>query len=331
MDSKLLSSAELFCKNTRHLKKEMPFQDPNMRRLSAFFYTLKGRDADASAIKNARRIIRDNAGIFSSFRGNTVLCISTLLALTENPEELFANTMNVYRMLKQLKFRGSDHLALAAYQIASGTTPDAFQQTAERARSFYEGFKRNHWLLTGQDDYIYAAMLGLTDLDVSSATNRMEQFYGTLKPEFWSGNSVQSLTQILVLGEESSGTIARLLSLRNRFRDQRMKIDKEYTLPSLGILAMIPVDDRQIVADVKEVTEYLRSQKGFGPLSVPQQEILLLASSLVSNRYIDDAKEGIMTTALSTSLTNILLAQQAACIAGVSAATAATASSNSSN
>lgn len=331
MDDKLRSNVELFIKNTQYLKSELPWQDANMRRLSAFLYSLRGLEANADAIREARDIIKRSTGVFSSFRGNIVLCVATLISLADDPEAMFANTLDVYKILKELKFRASDYLAIAAYQIASETTLENYRKAAERARAFYDGAKQTHWMLTSQDDYIYTSMLGLSDLDVNFATNRMEQLYVALKPEFTWGNSVQSLTQVLVLGDDTSGTIARLVALKKSFRDRGMKLDKEYTLSSLGILAMLPVDDRQLVDDVAEVAEFLRTQKGFGVLSLSKQEILLLAASLVSNRYIDDVKNGLLTTTLSTSLTNILLAQQAACIAGTAAVVAASTSSSSSS
>lgn len=53
--------------------------------------------------------------------------------------------------------------------------------------------KNDHRFLTGQDDYIFSAMLGLSDIDVTQGVARMERFFQTLRPEFHTGGGVQAL------------------------------------------------------------------------------------------------------------------------------------------
>lgn len=58
------------------------------------------------------------------------------------------------------------------------------------------------------------------------------------------------------------------------------------------------------------------------------QELLLFTAALVAGEYARSVKDGILTAALSTSITNIIIAQEAAMIAAISASTAAAASSS---
>jgi len=104
-------------------------------------------------------------------------------------------------------------------------------------------------------------------------------------------------------------------------------MEDQQTLPSLGILALLPGTAEEIAHDMAEAFLYLRAQKGFGAWSVTKQEVLLYASALAAYERLGAVKNGFLTTALCTSITNIIIAQQAAMVATISASSAAAASS----
>lgn len=319
---------ELFAHNAQRIKKEFVWQNAMVNRLAALLYTAENKVADGGAIRESFELIKKNTGLFSSFRGTSAISIAALLSLSTDRQTQLAHTLAVYDMMKNTKFRASDYLVVAAYQIAANAAPDQFMHTVERAKAFYDGMKAHHRFLTGQDDYIYAAMLALSDIEIHSGVESMEKLYVALKPEFFlSGNSVQALAQVLVLGDETSDTAARLLQLRDAFRSEGIRLDKEYTLPSLGVLSLLPRDGKTLVSDVSHTYEFMRTQKGFGNWSISKQELLLLSAALVAFKSVDDIKSGLLTTTLSTSITNIVIAQQTA-IAAATAASAAAATTS---
>ena len=99
-------------------------------------------------------------------------------------------------------------------------------------------------------------------------------------------------------------------------------------MSSLGVLSLLPLDSNTIVNDVTGVYEFLHNKKGFGSWSISKQELLLLCAALVSYEYVDKTKDGILTTAISTGITNIIIAQQAAICAAAAASTTAAASAS---
>ncbi|KAA1178448.1 DUF4003 family protein [Paenibacillus sp. FSL R5-0744] len=330
MNEQYAARVELFAENAQRIKKAFPWHNAMVSRLAGLLYTAENKSADEDAIRASHELIKENTGMFSSFRGNSAISIATMLSLSADKEQQLANTLTVYDLLKDIKFRASDYLVVAAYQIAANTTTDQYQRTVERAKMFYDSMKAKHRFLTGHDDYIFSAMLGLSDIDVDSGIDRMEQLYTTLKPEFMSGNSVQALTQVLVLGKEASEAADRVLALRDAFRAHGIRLDKEYTLSSLGVLTLLSSNNKDMVTEVSETFELLRTKKGFGSWSIVKQELLLLSAALVAFKYVEDVQSGIVTSMLSTSITNIVIAQQAA-LAGAAAASAAAAASSSSN
>lgn len=327
MREQYIARLELFANNAQRIKKAFAWQNAMVNRLAALLYTAENKVADDEAIRASYELIKEHTGLFSSFRGTSVISIAALLSLSAEQETQLTNTLAVYDLMKDTKFRASDYLVVAAYQIAANSTSDQYVRTVERAKMFYDSMKAKHRFLTGQDDYIFAAMLGLSDIDVDKGIDRMEQLYTTLKPEFLSGNSVQALTQVLVLGEEASEAADHVLALRDAFRARGIRLDKEYTLSSLGVLSLLPSNSEDIVTDVSETYEFLRTQKGFGSWSIGKQELLLLSAALVAFKYVEDVRNGVITTMLSTSITNIVIAQQAA-MAGAAAASAAAVSSS---
>lgn len=322
---------ELFADNAQVIKKEFAWQNGLTRKLAALLYAQEGKPVDCEAIKQCHALIKQNAGIFSPFRGDMVLCLAALLSQSPNPQEVLVETLKVYELLKRVKFHTSDFLAIAAYQIAAQSDASDYENVVTRTRGFYDGMKTRHFFYTGEDDYIFAAMLGLTDLDVAAGAERIEQLYTRLKGEFWDKNSVQTLAQVLVLGESDDNVAGRVLTLRDTLREQKIKLDKTYTLPILGILALLPVEMNTIVSDIGAAQDILRTKKGFGSLSVTTQELLLFAASMVAGDYAGNVKDGIITATISTSIKNIIIAQQAAMIAAISASSVAATSAATSS
>jgi hypothetical protein len=328
MKPEIQNKLELFAENIQIVKKDFTWQNMLVKRLAALLYAQANRQADTAMIRSCYDLIKNETGVFSAFRGNMSLCLAALMSLAKNQNELFGKTREVYTLLKGEKLHRSDFLVVAAYQIASQTEVTNYASVVARTREFYDGMKANHFFMTGQDDYIFAAMLGLSNLEVNCGVERIEQIIQQLKGEFWDRNSVQSLAQVLVLGGKSEDVIDRVLALRDALRAQKIKLDKTYTLPTLGVLALLPVDIETIAGDIAEAQTFLRSQKGIGSFRVPTQELLLYAAAIVAGEYAADVKNGILTAALSTSITNIIIAQEAAIIAAVSASSAAAAASS---
>jgi hypothetical protein len=327
MKQEIREKLALFAENAQAVRKEFIWHDTLIKKLAALLHSLENKPVNCTAIRLSHALIKNNTGAFSAFRGNMALCVAAMLSLKDNSSELFADTAAVYEMLKSAKFWPSDYLVIAAYEIALQAEPQEYQQVISRTREFYDGMKSKGFLRTGQDDYIFSAMLGLSDIDVKTGTESIEKLYQRFKPEFWSGNSVQSLAQVLVLSGECETAVNRILKLRDAMKAQKIRLDSAYTLPSLGVLALLPAGIDTLVRDINEALAYLRKQKGFSFWSVSKQALLLFASAIVASVYADDIKNGA-TASLSTSIASIVIAQQTAVIAAAAASASAAAASN---
>ena len=321
------SRLDLFVDNVQAAKKGLVWKNTILRRLAALLFAASRRPIDLDAIKASERRIKESTGIFSTFRGNALLTVATLLALADDPDRLLSDTLEIYDLFKAASFSASDYLVIAACLAAGHAEPGQFEQIARRSRAFYDGMKKDHWFLTGQDDVIFATMLGVSGLQVETGLVDLEQLYVDLKPEFRYGNSVQTLAQVLVLGGDPQALAARVRSLNDACRTNGLRLDKETTLPTLGILALLPQDRDTIVQSIQAAFDQLRARPGFGSWSIGKQELLLLAAALVSFDSVDAMDRDIVTAALSTSIANIVIAQQTA--VAVMAATSASIAASS--
>ncbi|HHU03601.1 MAG TPA: DUF4003 family protein [Fastidiosipila sp.] len=328
MNPLLKSKMTLFVENYRAFEGEFFWQNNIMKRLSALLYAGRGQRLNLRAVKENAEMIKEKMGPFSYFRGHTQLCLATLLSMQANRQRLLEDTTVVYELLKTKKFMASDYLVVAAYQIASSAAAGDFEEIAQRAEDFYLGMKAEHRFLTGHNDYIFAVLLALSEKEVDSGVNQIESFFQAMKAKFRSGDSVLNLAQVLALGDADSDAVDRVLALSEQFKQKKLRLDRQLTLPSLGILALLPVETEVLVADVVEVYEFLRNQKGFKVLSAGVQELQLFATALAAYHYAEQSHDKLMSSTLSTGITNIIVAQQAA-IAVVIATSASAAASNS--
>lgn len=319
---------DLFVNNTQSLRRKFIGHGGQAKRLAALIYTLEGKQMNADAVNDSFDVIKQNTRVFSMFRGISYLAIATKLSLSGNHEAVFNDTLEISKKLKSAKFRSSDYLAVAAYLIAINTTSSNYDRVIDRSRAFYDGMKKNGWFRTGQDDYIFSIMLGLSDIEPEIGIGRIQELYEKLKSEFkWAGAaSIQALCQMLTLGGKTDEALQHLLCIRNTLRSNKIKLDRAFTLPSLGALSLLEIDGEVLANDLLEAQRYLRKQKGFGSFSISNQELLLFSSAIMTSAYGDELKSGVVA-ATSTSFINMIIAQQIAMmIAATTAATAAAAS-----
>jgi len=326
MNQKITDRLTLFTQNVDAMRRGFTWHHTGTKRLAALLYALEGKAIDCEALKESLSVIQKRKGVFSMFRGNMSLFIAAMLSLDEGCQKRLDEVSIVYDMLKVVRFRPSDYTAVAAYLIVTDTDMSNYQNTVERARAFYDGMKKNNRLHTGEDDYIFAVMLGLSDIDVEEGVQRVDELYRKLRADFRSagGGSIQALSQMLTLGGKSNEALGHLLLLRTNLRARRVRLDKTYTLPALGAMSLLPVEGEVLVKDIIAAQDHLRGQRGFGRFTVSTQEILLFSSAVISSVYAKDMSDKVIA-ATSVSIVNIIIAQQVAMIVAASAAAAASA------
>ena len=331
MRSTLSTLCSNFIENRDVIKSDYIFESSYMYPVAAAIFTGAHQRADSARLKEAEYILKDNTGIFSNFRGTLKLPMIALLAVSQNPEEKMRNAMDVYRRLKEL-FWTSTYLPVASMVIADLVAPQEYDTVAARTRHIYELMKDEHPFLTSAEDSVFAALLALSDLTDEQIVAETEYCYQLLNGEFWSGNSVQSLSHVLAMGQGSPEAKCRkTIELYQTLKENGMRYGRQYELGTLGVLAMLPVGVDALTMDMAEVDEYLADQRGYGFFGASRKQRLMHAAMLVACDYTGGENQTIMNTAALNGTIALIIAQEMAICATIAASSAAAAAHSAAN
>ena len=304
------------------LKRGFPWEYALARQFGALMLTGEGQAPSAEGIKAMRDVIRRETSVFSNFRGLNELILSMLLYREPNGVERFHCMKDVYAQLKSNGFWGGTYLPMAALTIAKGMELQPMSTLIARMRDFYEGMKARHAFLTSQDDYVYAAMLAASSVPAASGLEEMETFYRELhEAGIPKGNGLQSLTHVLVLGEESHFSKLDKVDRLNRHLISCGYRLRDYHTAFLGVMALLTDQPEALADQALELERHLMTFRGFGNFSIDKKTRFVLAAYLLISQKMETFTQDISRTALANSIQSILIAQQMAMTAAIVAAT----------
>lgn len=330
MKESLLKRCELFIRNRNIIKENLPWESTYMYPLCASIFTERNMSIDIIHMKECRFLLKDKVNVFSNFRGISKMAVISLLTVDTNPDKKIENVLHVYELLKN-EFFTSPYLPITAFVIANSVSPEQYKEIASRTRYIYNLMKKEHPLLTSREDSIYATLLALSDQKEERLITEIERCYDILKPKFFSGNAVQSLSHLLALGEGSATVkCRRFLDLYQALKTNGCKFGTNYELPILGVLSLLDIDIPTLIQDIAEVDRYLHNQKGFGAFGIGKKQRLMYAAMLIANEHFDLLPDQAMHMSAINGTITMVIAQQAAMCAAIAASTAAAASSSSS-
>lgn len=331
MNNDIQSKIDLMVNNFHILDKAFIWDMGIAKHFGAMIAANRESEITSEQVKITKKLIEQETSMWSYFRGTNEFLLAVLLTGEAEPEVVLANALEVYERLKDRKFYSSAYLVLAAYSIAKHGDMSQLNRTLDRFEDFYKGMKANHYWLTGTNDYIYAAILALSDLSVQATIDKTEAIYQNLKANgITMGNELQNLSHILAFGDNSvEQDCGRALALYEALKHKKCKLNY-YGLALVGLLSMIMTSPEQMADEVAEVYFNLKQLKGYGPWSLGHTERAILAASLVADTYNDKITSGTFESTLTNSINSIIIAQQAATMAAVSGAAAASAAASSS-
>lgn len=331
MKPTLTALCRQFIENRDTIKSSFIWESAYLYPVCAAIFSDKRQTVDESQLVRCREILYDRTGLFSAFRGMPKLVILSMMAADPAPEEKLQKALGVYDSLKT-HFFTSTYLPVASMVIADLVGPEQVETIAARTRRIYDRMKDEHPFLTSSEDSVFAALLALSQLSDEQVVQETERCYRLLKPTFFSGNAVQSLSHVLALGQGTpEEKCQKTLALYNGLEQEGYPYGTSYELATLGVLAMLPASHDEVVRDVLDAAEFLSEQKGYGFFGAGKKQRLMHAGMLVASDYLDSAVGQTMHAAAVGGTISLIVAQQAAMCAAVAAScAAASASANNS-
>lgn len=331
MDMLLKEKADLMVQNFHMLKQGFKWETGLIKHFGAMVHATKGKKVDINVLEEIKKHIKENTGMTSYFRGTNMFILANLLYFEEDYKGFFKNMSEVYELLRKEGFKNSVYLPLAAYTIAKEVPMNQWDNRISRMNNFYKNMKKNHFWLTSSDDYVFAAVLAVTDLDLEVMDGKIEKCYSLLNGDgFYKGNDLQTLSHILAIGEEEDmDKCDKAVKLYHGLKAKKCKV--QYSgLATLGVLTLINQDIDKIIDEIKEVYDYIKEKDGYGFWSLDTSMRTILAANLIADFYVNGMKKGVLQVALGNSINAIIIAQEQAMVAAACVATAAATSASSS-
>ena len=327
MRAELKSRCDLFVENRDEIKSAFHWESAYLYPMCAYLLATKQRRVDIDALKECHTLLKDATSVFSNFRGIAKMTIVTQLSLTSNREESIREMLKLYERLKDTVGRGSFMVVVAniMMQLAS---PEQYEAIMGKTKRLYDGMKQDHPILTSKEDMPFAALLAMSEREERVMLKDMEACYRIMKHEIFSQNGLQSLSHILALYDVSPEIKCnKVIHIYNALKGKGYPYGKTYELSTLGMLAMLDIDEDTLINEIIEVDEYLKNVRGFGPFGIGAKQRLMYAGMLVSSFYLNEITT--MQAAAVSGVISIVIANEVAMMAAMAAASAAAASASS--
>lgn len=325
MKENYMNKVTLMIDNFEQMKKPFKWEYELTRHLIALSHAVKGKTVDVELVESMKSYIKQHTGTFSPFRGNMLMAMAGVLSAGDkNPRDMFDQMLEDQTMLKNSGFKSSTYLPTALYAFESLNIEGNKTEFVERAYEIYRDMRQKHPFLTGGDDYALALLLADTDHDAQL----LEEYYNALNHSgFTKSNGLQMMSHILAFsGREVRDALDHCSDIYDHMKAEKLKVTADY-YPALGLVSLLDIDSDELATDMVEVASYLRAQKKYKWLGKGMN--ILMASAIITSEYIEQqAKESLVSSALTVSIEAILAAQQAAMIAAISASAAASAAAN---
>lgn len=308
------------------------WEQPLTNHFTALTYTLNKKDFDKEKIEDLRKHMKKTTGIFSSYRGTSMIILSALLSCQYDDAKQQFNKMLIYdKKMKDTGFKNSMYLPIANYALLATCGEEWVDIRINKAMEIYKEMKKNHPWLTSGDDYPLSILLAQSDMPVSNIIENMEECYKLLNENgFGKNNGLQVLSHILGFRqEENKIKVLRCKEIFDRLKENKMKVySGGYAV--IGFLSILGEEGYEAVQQVIEVVKILKSTKKYKWLT--KETHLFTAAALVSDVYIDNMnnQKELIQTSIGISIEALIAAQTAAVIAAASATTASAGASASS-
>ena len=309
MNQKLQDRCNLLAMNRKQLSDNFKWESDLMNYASATIYTGKNQQVDIALVKKCEALLKSKTGAFSEFRGNVKMVLLCKMAMAEDAEAYFEQVEAIYHMLHKSVWMGNEYKIMAAMTIldyGKEQTPEVY---VERTNEIYARMKKEHSWLTSDEDIPFAAMLAVSGLEIDFLVEEMEKIYSALKDKYYDNNAVQSLSHVLcVIPGTAEEKCAKFNQIFDGLKQKKHKYGSGYELAILGALVTVSVSEEQIVQDIIDADDYLKTLKGFGDMSLGSTRRRMYAVLQVLDEYRQEPSlEGNMV--LTSMLAITILAE----------------------
>ncbi len=326
MDKRIDKTRDIFEENFKVAKKAFVLNSNLEASACAASFIGNPNPVSAEAMKEAKKILDDNASLLSSVRsGNCRQVIVATLAQSSDPEYAIKQIKKIHKGLDK-KFFDSDYLVLAATMIYRSCREADYERCIRRTREIFKLIRKDHPLATGSEDITACVIMALTDIESEIITRNAEDCFASLKKHFFGSNKIQYMANIAaVFGGDPDDKAEVIRKTYEMLKSEGVRFDSD----AYGVIASValltrPEDLSDVVKRIKRLSDDMKSIRGMGAWGAGKRIRNILASAIVLDAYTGGDMAS-RSSVINSIITTIIAIE----IAAVTAATTAAASSAS--
>lgn len=309
MDSKTKTLLDQIVEDKNLLKKKMLWEmDSNaLATISAFLFAGAGKRADIDRYVECKKYLRKHVNLFSEIRGIAEAIVITKMCLSDNYEEYLQGVVAVYKKLRKLhKLTASAHMVMTAVNIFEGGGLEKADANIEKLEAVYKEMKAEHFWLTGNEDRPFIAMMVSRGINISSISPEISDCYEACKKMSFSKEAMHTASQIMSLsGKNIETKVADMGDTIKALKEYKIRGMKSDLMPMAAALGFVNASAEDKARDIKEIYDYLKTQKGFKWYIGGTQRSMysILAYALVNI----EGDSAVLNSVISATLTNIII------------------------
>lgn len=296
--------------------------------VAANIYLSAGMPVDVERLTACKRLVKSEAGVFSSFRGSVLVPLACKLAVSDDPKARWDRAAQNYAVLKE-QFARSEYLALAALLLTDSAADADVPALAARGKALYRRMREQHPFLTGQEDAVFAILLAQCPADDDALIADMEECYRLLDARFPKSNGLQAASHVLAaIGGTPAEKAGRVIAIYDAIRAAGGKYGKEWELPVLAAFAAdeTPVD--AVVSDLFEIDALLEGQNGYRSVFGYDRRMRMMHAAMLAAAGHAGGRTGLVNAAAQQSAVAMIAAQQAMLCTMIACSTASAAAAS---
>lgn len=295
--------------------------------VAAELFAAAGQPVDTDRLTDCKRMIKDETGIFSNFRGSVMVPLAAKLALCDDMQTRWERASRNYAILKE-HFMRSEFLALAALLLTDSVSDADVPRIAARGKELYRRMRKEHPFLTGQEDSVFAILLAESEKSDDALLLDMEACYKLLDERFPKGDGIQAASHVLAMIDGAPEKKAeKVIALYDAIRSAGGKYGTNWELPVLAALAADDTPADTVASELLEVDALLEGQDGYRGIFGYDRKTRMMHAAMLVGAYRMRGQAGIVNAAAQQSAVAMIAAQQAAMCASIVCCSAAAASS----
>lgn len=299
MDEKTKALCEDFIINRNTVRRVFGGESILVYPVAANAITAAGARADIAKLKESKKIIRRHASLFAYQKGHVTTPFAANLSLKEDIKAHFDQVAKLYKLCKK-RFSRSDDNTLLAVMLADYVPEEKWEEVLDRGKTLYEILRRDHAVLTNDQDSVLCGLLALSVKNNSELLEDLEKCYDLLNIKFSGKSSIQTVSYVLALTEDSAREkVEHMIELYDSLKEKKKKYGTGGELAALAAASILDHDIDRLCERILSIDEFLSKQKGYGFLGLGKKPRLMHAAMLTTDLY-DSAQEAAATASAAS-------------------------------